>query len=191
VADVVRRALGGGYPGGTAMLAQIAWKLCILAFDASRDDDCVVASSRRLFRRFGVICYWVALTVEGRALAIWRDLRAEEKRRRRLELREGPGSDVVAAWSLPRNTRMKGLGLGRVWSVVCPFCGQFHIHAPSEGRRRAHCSTEAVPRAYVLQHDGEMPLVLRERFRLSVKRDLPRFLVERPDDGAPPALEAA
>jgi hypothetical protein len=149
---------------------------------------------RRAFLRFGVVWYWAALTLEGRALAIWRDLRAEGRKHRREFATAGSEefADSVAAWSLPDNTRMKGLGLGRVWAVSCPFCAEFHTHAPGEGRRRAHCSTGSAPRGYVLQHAGEMPRALRERFRDGVRRDLPRFLLEGPDSGAiPPALEAA
>lgn len=157
------------------MLSRSAWVLCSRAFEASRRDD-ISAPMQRLCQRAGVAGYWTALTLEGRAVAVWRDMRAEERRRRSND----EAGHTVAAWSLPPSARMKGLGLGRVWAVACPFCSEFHTHAPGEGPRRAYCTHDAAPRTYVLQHAGEMPRELRERFCSRVRRDLPRFLYKSP-----------
>jgi hypothetical protein len=155
------------------MFVRIAWGFCNQAFAASRQEH-IPVPMQRLLRTAGVVGYWTALGLQGRAVAIWRELRAENRLRRQNEI----AGHAVAAWSLPSNTRMKGLGLGRVWAVACPYCAEFHTHAPGEGRRRAHCSPASSPLTYMLQHAGEMPRELRERFRQGVKRDLPRFLAE-------------
>jgi hypothetical protein len=149
---------------------------------------------RRLFRRFGVIWFWAALACEHRALEVWRELRAEKRKRKREaapvpKVKTADDPDVPA-WSLPDSPRMKGLGLGRVWAVMCPFCAEFHTHVPGEGRRSAYCGSEADPRTYRLHHAGELPRELREQFCSSVRQDLPRFLLEGPH-GIGPELEAA
>jgi hypothetical protein len=98
----------------------------------------------------------------------------------------------VPAWSLPQVTRIANLGLGRVWVVLCPYCNEFHMHAPGEGRRAAPCALAGAVEAYELVYSGELPCGLRNRFHRAVRQDLPKLLFEwqqRAD--APIRLEAA
>ena len=61
------------------MCSTIAWGFCNMAFAASR-DTCFPDAMRHVFQKFGVFWYWVALALEGRALEILGDLRAENAR---------------------------------------------------------------------------------------------------------------
>jgi hypothetical protein len=215
------------------MFSQIAWGLCNMAFEASR-DRCFPSPMRRMFRQFGVGWYWIALAIEGRAAAILRDMRAEKARsgthpsirlgtrrstyrggcfrllRRahiglRAKLRrwvrepwpvgarpEEPAKEPanVPAWSLPDSA--KGLGLGQVWVVLCPFCRGFHTHLRNEGNRAAPCARSNGTATYALAYAGELPSALREQFRLSMRGDWPKVLLDWPrHDGSSADLRAA
>lgn len=177
------------------MLSRIAWGFCNIAFEASRDGT-FPDGMRRAFQRVGVAWFWVALTLDGRAFDMWRDYRAErvvrlQPRRGREDDASSSDASALPAWSLPNVGRITGLGLGRVWVVVCPYCQRFHTHAAEEGCRPAPCRVFGSPATYVLSYEGELPRGLWERFRLSIKAERPKLL-RHPDLGAlPPALEAA
>jgi hypothetical protein len=177
------------------MLSRMAWSLCSRAFEASRDTG-ITRPVRRSLQQFGVVWFWVALTLDGRALEVWRDYRTVPARLAGgvpVQALEALGElPVLAAWSLPNNPKMQGLGLGRVWVVTCPFCRHFHMHAPEEGSRPAHCSDALKgPALYALRYEGELPRGLWERFRLSAVDDKPRLLRPPYRDLQPDALEAA
>ena len=181
------------------MRSRIAWSLCTRAFEASRDDG-LARPVRRSLQQLGVVWFWVALTLDGRALEVWRDYRGEPARgTRRLPAHavglhgEVPGEmPVLPAWSLPNNPKMRGLGLGRVWVVTCPFCRRFHMHAPEEGSRPAHCGSRVTGAAlYALRYDGELPRGLWDRFRLNVLTDKPKLLCPPHRGRSRGALEAA
>ena len=93
-----------------------------------------------------------------------------------LILRRDGNCTVVSAWSLPNNDRMRGLGLGCVWAVLCPFCEEFHAHSPGEVFRAPHCGTEQDDNQYLLEFRGTLPQQHQERFCRSVKNGLPRLL---------------
>src|SRR5262245_37461834 len=63
------------------MLEQIAWGFCKLGFDAAQ-DECFPEPMRRGFRRLGTIWFWLAVLLEGRAVAAI----CERRRSRRLAL---------------------------------------------------------------------------------------------------------
>ena len=72
---------------------------------------------------------------------------------------------------------MRGLGLGRAWVVACPFCRCYHVHAPEEGSRPAHChGSPSGLDLYALRYEGELPRGLWERFHLSVLEEKPKLL---------------
>ena len=79
---------------------------------------------------------------------------------------------------------MRGLGLGRMWAVLCPFCDEFHTHSPEEGRRTPHCCAERDRRSYALEFAGALPVEYRTRFYRSSKSGLPRLLHRWPEAGA-------
>ncbi len=83
---------------------------------------------------------------------------------------------VAPAWGLPNNDSMRGLGLGCVWAVLCPFCEEFHAHSPGEELRTPHCGTEQDGSQYLLEFRGPLPQQHQERFCRSVKNGLPRLL---------------
>src|SRR5262245_31828521 len=120
------------------MHAKIAWKCSARALEASQDER-LPRLVRRVFVRLGVACFWAALALEGRALEVWRDQRAElasaqEPRpswgftagwglslgRLRQPVEREPTGDcpTVAAWSLSGSRRIRGLGLGSMWAVL-------------------------------------------------------------------------
>src|SRR5690606_8075141 len=146
------------------MQEKIAWTCSAKAFETSRSER-LPRPLRRALVRTGVVCFWTALALESRALEVWREQRAqralapgaprapaapEAPPLRRLyaadafwpwaehmrELLSRRGRCVpVLAWSLPDSPKMRGLGLGRMWAVLCPYCDEFHTHSPGEGRR--------------------------------------------------------
>jgi hypothetical protein len=180
------------------MRGKTAWACSAQAFEASQNPQ-----FPRLLRhacvRAGVVCFWTALALERRALAVWREQRAERARigRRpaaqalsrcaaRLWQRLQWGGEqrvAVAAWSLPDSPKMRGLGLGRMWAVLCPFCNEFHTHSPGEGGRTPHCCGERDRRRYVLEFAGALPVEHRTRFYRSSKSGLPRLLHHWPETG--------
>jgi hypothetical protein len=164
------------------MLSRIAWELCTRAFEASRDEG-LNRPVRRSLQQFGVIWFWLALTLEGRAREVWREHRVDAS---------GGEIPVLAAWSLPNNPKMRGLGLGRAWVVACPFCRCYHVHAPEEGCRPAHChGSPSDLDIYALRYEGELPRGLWERFHLSVLEEKPKLLCPPHRSRVPGALEAA
>jgi hypothetical protein len=193
----------------SAMNGKTAWRFSAMAFDASRDERCprVVGP---LFFQFGVALFWVALAVEGRAHEAWRELKTQNAgvRRSRLasvwancaqDLRDAllksRAYPAVTAWSLPDSRRMRQLGLGCMWAVLCPYCSEFHTHSPGEGRRTAHCCAHHEGRHYVVEFDGVLPLELQSRFYDSSKADLPRLVQQWAEadgrDTQPATLQAA
>jgi hypothetical protein len=89
----------------------------------------------------------------------------------------------VQAWSLPDSPKMRGLGLGRMWAVLCPYCDEFHTHSPGEGRRTPHCCSERDKQHYILEFAGPLPVEHRTRFYRSSKSGLPRLLHRWPEPG--------
>lgn len=178
------------------MNGKTAWRLSAKAFDASRHERCPRLLGPIIFQ-FGVGCFWMALAAEGRALEAWRELRAKSPGARGLglssvwglcteDLREAllRGSNwslpLVPAWSLPEGRRMQRLGLGCMWAVLCPYCDEFHMHSPGEGRRIAHCCGHGEGKFYLLECAGELPAEHHDRFCEWVRSDLPRLVRERP-----------
>jgi hypothetical protein len=162
-----------------------------MAFDACRHERCPRLLAPLLFQ-FGVAWFWMALALEGRALGVWRDLKAQsapEKRPRLAsvwagcaqDLRDtlfkgtGAGCPEVQAWSLPDSRRMRALGLGCIWAVMCPHCSEYHMHSPGEGRRTAHCSAGDT-RHYTVAFAGALPLEHHTRFQHWVMAHLPRLV---------------
>src|SRR6185295_19097110 len=99
------------------MNGKTAWSISAMAFDASRSEHCL-RLLRPIFFQFGVTWFWVALSLEGRAVEVWRELRAQHASTKHLRLsgvwgecadglREtiltgaGGQSLHVAAWSMP------------------------------------------------------------------------------------------
>jgi hypothetical protein len=182
-----------------AMKARPLWAFSAMALHAARDDrvPCLVQGA---VLRLGVTTFWLALALEGRARAAWQDLRssgpAAGHARRFLaparmmdslrELLERPGNGDcarVAAWSLPDDHKMRSLGLGRMWVVLCPYCEDFHVHSPGEVRRTPHCCAEGEARQYLLEHAGTLPLEHRARFHHASMAALPRLLERWPAQG--------
>jgi len=173
-----------------------AWSFSARAFEASRNERCA-RILRPFFFQFGVTWFWVALALEGRALEVWRDLRMQDARSERLKLagvwascadslREtlvtgaSGQSRSVPAWSLPESRKMRSLGLGRMWAVLCPYCHRFHMHSPGEGRRAPHCCADKDNNFYVLTFAGALPLQHHRRFYRASRADLPRVLEQWP-----------
>lgn len=169
------------------------------AFEASRNEH-LPRLLRHILIRIGVVCFWTALALEQRAFEVWRDQRAQSALARRLrraaawkqriervkELLEWRGRALcvpVPAWSLPDSPKMRGLGLGRMWTVLCPFCEEFHTHSPGEGRRTPHCCGERDRQHYILEFAGALPVEYRTRFYRSSKSGLPRLLHRWPEAG--------
>jgi hypothetical protein len=186
------------------MLTQIAWGFCKIAFDAAQ-DECFPELMRRAFRRLGSIWFWLALLLEGRALAAFCEgrrggtrlvaLKAMPARlcRRWLKPWRVPASaaviePAVAAWSLPNLAPLQRLGLGPVWAVRCPFCRAFHTHLPGEGRRQPACREAGSLEGYDLVYAGDLPRHLHEPFRVSITKAWPKVLLEWPQHEAIPAL---
>lgn len=174
------------------MWGKIAWSHSAKAFEASRNEH-FPRLLRHVFVRIGVVCFWTALAFERRALEVWRDQRAQRRLGRRsrraeawkhrvarlkelLEWRRKGQCLPILAWSLPDSPKMRGLGLGRMWAVLCPFCDEFHTHSPGEGKRTPHCCTERDRRHYVLEFAGALPVEHRTRFYRSSRSGLPRLL---------------
>jgi hypothetical protein len=173
------------------MRATIAWGWSAKAFEASRREH-FPRPLRHVLVRTGVFCFWTALALERRALEVWREQRAQRAllRPRRAGTAHGWRGRIgklmawgsrghcltVLAWSLPDSPKMRGLGLGRMWAVLCPYCDEFHTHSPGEGRRTPHCCSERDKQHYVLQFAGALPVEHRTRFYRSSKSGLPRLL---------------
>ena len=185
------------------MNGKTAWRLSAMAFDASRHERCPRPLGPIIFQ-FGVAWFWMALAVEGRAREAWRELRAKNASVRGVkvasvwahctqDLREAliKGAawslPLVPAWSLPDNRRMRGLGLGRMWAVLCPYCSQFHTHSPGEGHRTAHCCAHRAVKHYVLEFAGALPPERQTQFHDWVQADLPRFVQQWAEAGSPSA----
>lgn len=155
--------------------------------------------------RLGTATFWTALALEGRALEVWQELRYLESSAadtaigapagagRRLSSIQGIRANVlcpvVPAWSLPENSKIRSLGLGRMWAVLCPFCEEFHIHSPGEARRIPHCCNDQRAGQYMLEHAGPLPLEYRARFYQSLKTWLPRLLQQWEQAGPADAQE--
>lgn len=171
-----------------------------MAFEASR-SRCCGRLLRPLFFQFGVTWFWVALALEGRAVEVWRDLRAQHASANGLRLAgvwancsEGLRTTLlsdsngqscqVPAWSLPESRKMRGLGLGRMWAVLCPYCHRFHLHSPGEGRRTPHCCADKDSNHYVLGFAGALPMQHHRRFYRASRADLPRVLDQWPAMGS-------
>jgi hypothetical protein len=195
------------------MNGKTAWSLSAKAFETSRNEHCS-RLLRPIFFQFGVTWFWVALALEGRAVEVWRDLRSQSTSAKRLKLagvwascadglRETVLSDgqpcQVPAWSLPDSRKMRSLGLGRMWAVLCPYCQRFHMHSPGEGRRTPHCCANRDDRHYILEFAGPLPLQHHRRFYRTSRVDLPRLvdhwsgtgLSHQPDELLPSELLAA
>jgi hypothetical protein len=162
------------------MLSRMAWSLCTRAFEASQDRS-IGWPLRRSLQQFGVVWFWAALAADGRALQVWRDYRREPANGsapRPLLMAELAGEiPVLAAWSVPNHPKMRGLGLGRIWVVTCPFCRRYHMHAPEEGSRPAHCRALAgAPALYALRYEGDLPRGLWDGFRANMTADKPKLL---------------
>ncbi|MBX9591344.1 MAG: hypothetical protein K2X43_18810 [Hyphomonadaceae bacterium] len=99
-------------------------------------------------------------------------------------------SHHVAAWSLPESRKMRSLGLGRMWAVLCPYCHRFHMHSPGEGRRTPHCCADRDNNHYVLAFAGTLPMQHHRRFYRSSRADLPRLLEQWPQAACPGASPA-
>jgi hypothetical protein len=181
------------------MNGKAAWAYSARAFEASRDER-LPRPVRHVLIRAGVVCFWTALALERRAIEVWREQRAQRviARHRRVMDALKPGVDrvremlglagighcpSVSAWSLPDSPKMRGLGLGHMWTVLCPYCDEFHTHSPGEGRRIPHCCGERDRHHYVLEFGGELPVEYRTRFYRSSKSGLPRLLHRWPEAG--------
>jgi hypothetical protein len=179
------------------MRATIAWDWSTKAFEVSRHEHLPQALRRALIRA-GDACFWTALALECRALEVWREQRAQralvrkvspkaatprwlERARSLLSWRSHARCATVPAWSLPDSPKMRGLGLGHMWTVLCPYCDEFHTHSPGEGRRTPHCCSERDRQHYVLEFAGAMPVEHRTRFYRSSKSGLPRLLHRWPE----------
>jgi hypothetical protein len=179
------------------MSGKTAWAWSAKAFEASC-NEAFARPLRHLFVRTGVVCFWVALALERRAFDVWREQRSHRARaihrhrweslRRRLDRVgerlgwRGKGHCLpVLAWSLPDSPKMRGLGLGHMWAVLCPYCEEFHTHSPGEGRRTPHCCGERDRQHYELEFAGALPVAYRTRFYRSSKSGLPRLLHRWPE----------
>jgi hypothetical protein len=180
----------------SAMNGKTAWTCSARAFEASRNEQ-FPRLLRQALAQAGVACFWTALALERRALEVWREQRAQRGAVRRSRLAEawrvsierarawqGRGRALaVPAWSLPDSPKMRGLGLGHMWTVLCPFCEEFHTHSPGEGRRTPHCCGERDRQHYVLEFAGALPVEYRTRFYRSSKSGMPRLLHQWPETG--------
>lgn len=174
------------------MRGKTAWSCSAKAFEASRNER-LPRPLRLIFIQAGVACFWTALALERRALEVWREQRAQRalargeqpapvrarwqaRIREVLDWRGRAQCLQVRAWSLPDSPKMRGRGIGRMWTVLCPYCDEFHTHSPGEGRRTPHCCSERDHRHYVLEFAGALPVEYRARFYRSEKSGLPRLL---------------
>ena len=184
------------------MKGKIAWVISARAFEASQNER-FSAPLRKFLCRLGSFCFWTALALEGRALEVWREQRAERPvappwslavawsswcdRLNQVAPWKAP-EDVqpVAAWSLPDSRRIRGLGLGSMWAVHCPFCRDYHTHSPGEARCVPHCRSSRHGHGYQLEFAGPLPVEHRLRFYLSAKAGWPRLLHQWPHDRREP-----
>lgn len=179
------------------MRGKTAWSCSSKAFEASRNEH-LPRPLRHVCIHVGVVCFWTALALERRALEVWREQRAQRAlargeqpvpdrsqwRARIWELVDWRGRAQclqVQAWSLPDSPKMRGLGLGRMWTVLCPYCDEFHTHSPGEGRRTPHCCSERDRKSYLLEFAGALPVEYRTRFYRCKKSGLPRLLHRWPE----------
>jgi hypothetical protein len=174
------------------MNGRTAWSFSARAFEASRNEH-HSRLLRPIFFQFGVTWFWVALALEGRAIEVWQELREQNASAKNLtpggvwgNCVEGLRKAVerscdVPAWSLPDSRKMRSLGLGRMWAVLCPYCHCFHLHSPGDGRRTPHCCVDKDNGHYVLTFAGALPLQHHRRFYRSSRADLPRILRQWPD----------
>ena len=176
-----------------------AWAWSARSFEASLNPR-LPRPLRHVCVRAGEVCFWTALALDRRAIEVWREQGAQNARARRRQgekifrlwterIRERLGRSgeprvAVPAWSLPDSPRMRGLGLGRMWAVLCPYCNEFHTHSPGEGGRTPHCCGERDRRSYILQFAGALPVEHRTRFYRSSKSGLPRLLHHWPETPA-------
>jgi hypothetical protein len=180
------------------MKARPLWACSAIALEVSLRKS-VPSFVQGASLRFGAASFWAALALEGLAIRAWRDLRslttdaeggqshASANMMQALKdlLARCDGCCTVAsAWSLPNNDRMRSLGLGCVWAVLCPFCEEFHTHSPGEELRMPHCGNEQDDTRYLPEFRGTLPQQYQERFCRSVKGGLPRLLQTWPEAGA-------
>jgi hypothetical protein len=185
---------------GQPSRGKTAWACSARAFEASQDPR-FPRLLRHVCVRAGVVCFWTALALDRRAVEVWREQRAQRRRRashrhaaaaltrwsQRMRERLGWSGEqgvIVPAWSLPDSAKMRALGLGRMWAVLCPFCDEFHTHSPGEGGRIPHCCGERDRRFYALVFAGPLPVRYRARFYRSSKSGLPRLLHHWSETGA-------
>jgi hypothetical protein len=178
------------------MNGKIAWICSANAFEASQNERFPLLV-RGVFVRVGIAWFWAALALEGRALEVWREQRAERAETRpwglsatwshrigRLKALLVKQAKVqcspVPAWSLPNSRRIRGLGLGSMWAVLCPFCREFHTHSPGEGIRTPHCCSERDGKEYALELAGPLPAEHHMTFYLSSRAGWPRLLHQWP-----------
>jgi hypothetical protein len=184
------------------MTGKTAWRWSAIALDASRHERCPRFLGPVLFQ-FGVAWFWMALAAEGRATEAWRELRAQNGLASPLgfatvwahcteDLREAVlmPTPLVPAWSLPDIRKMRGLGLGYMWVVLCPYCREFHMHSPGEGRRHAHCCANKGDSHYLVEFAGALPLEHHDHFCAWVRADLPRLVNQPAEAEAEHALSA-
>jgi len=181
----------------SAMNGKIAWNYSARAFEASQNER-LPRLLRRVLFRFGIAWFWTALALEGRALEVWRELRAQAAaarpralalawshcvdRIKELIARRPKGQcQQVLAWSLPDSRQSRALGLGCMWAVLCPYCEDFHTHSPGEGRRTPHCCSDQDRDQYVLEFAGTLPIELRTPFYRSSQAGWPRLLRQWPE----------
>src|SRR5262245_61822628 len=117
------------------MQGTIAWTWSAKAFEASRSER-FPRPLKHVLVRTGVMCFWAALALERRAMEVWREQRAQrallpasrtgsvqrwiERARELLSWSGRARCYGVSAWSLPDSAKMRGLGIGRMWAVLCP-----------------------------------------------------------------------
>jgi hypothetical protein len=184
------------------MKGKVAWVISAKAFETSRNER-YPEPLRKAYCRLGSFFFWTALVLEGRALEVWREQRAERPAATAWSLavvwsrwRDGLNHSVskpvpeqlelATAWSLPDSRRIRGLGLGSVWAVYCPFCCDYHTHSPGEDTCVPHCCSISDGRRYQLQFAGPLPVEHRVRFYLSTKAGWPWLLHQWPHDRREP-----
>jgi hypothetical protein len=189
------------------MKGKTAWRMSAKALEASVHEHCPPRVRAVLFQ-FGVACFWIALATEGRARLAWQEVQAHnglagplgfagvwahcsEDLREALLRRSGDALPMVPAWSLPDNRKMRGLGLGYIWAVLCPYCSEFHVHSPGEGRRHAHCSAHKDDSHYLLEFAGALPDEHHVRFYAWVRGNLPRLVHPEAANDAGHSVSAA
>lgn len=184
------------------MKASPLWACSAIAFQVSLRER-VPAFVQDASLRLGVASFWAALAIEGRARQAWKDLQALQagagdaghRAASMVEdlkdlLLQCDGSCVATpAWSLPDSDRMRGLGLGRVWAVHCPFCEGYHVHSPGEETRTPHCRAETSDERYLLVYAGALPHEHHDGFCRSAKTGLPKFLLSGPVASSAPEPE--